>query len=500
MTASISFRLLLFLAVLYLAGCEGETVVNRTSSEFQQKNIVLFVADDHGQDTGAYGNPVIETPHLDALAADGVRFTDAFATTASCSASRSVILTGLHNHRTGQYGHMHDYAHFQSYDNLRSLPVLLAEAGYRTAIIGKFHVAPEAVYHFEEVFPANQRNPIQMAENTRSFINESSDAPFFLYFATSDPHRGGVAEGHENDPLPPDGFGNRLEGHEGVEEVTYEPDEVIVPPFLPDTPASRVELAHYYQSVSRIDQGVGRLVSILKEAGVYEETLFIYTSDHGAAFPGGKTTLYDPGLRSPLIVFSPDAEKAGIVNTAMVSWVDLTPTILDFAGVEPPVYEQHIQTDVIRHLVPESHGLHGRSFLLILENEAPEGWDEVFASHTFHEIQMYYPMRMVRDRKYKLIWNIAHGLPYPFATDLWAASTWQDRYRQGMDAMYGVRTVGDYIHRPAFELYDIELDPDESENLAGHPEYSDILESYKEKLKAYQILTSDPWLLKWQYE
>ena len=110
------------------------------------RNIVFFVADDHGAEAlGAYGNRVVKTPSLDALAAEGVRFSHAFGTTASCSASRSVLLTGVHNHRNGQYGHEHEYHHFSAFPNVRSLAVMLEEAGYRTARGGKYHVAPESV-------------------------------------------------------------------------------------------------------------------------------------------------------------------------------------------------------------------------------------------------------------------------------------------------------------------------------------------------------------------
>ena len=114
-----------------------------------RRNIVVVIADDHGPDAGCYGNKVIKTPSLDRLASEGVRFTNAYCTTASCSASRSVLLSGLHNHLNGQYGHQHDYHNFHTKTTVRSLPVLLAEAGYRTGRIGKFHVQPEAVYHFE---------------------------------------------------------------------------------------------------------------------------------------------------------------------------------------------------------------------------------------------------------------------------------------------------------------------------------------------------------------
>ena len=279
-----------------------------------ERNVVLIVADDHGQDTGAYGNTAIKTPHLDQLASGGTLFTNAFATTASCSASRSVILSGLFNHRNGQYGHQHDYHHFQSFENLKTLPVLLGEAGYRTASIGKYHVAPEPVYHFQEYLPGNSRNPVEMANNSESFIRADPDRPFFLYFCTSDPHRGGGVV--EQSQYKPDRFGNQDEGYPGITEVVYNPADVIVPPFLPDNPATREELAQYYQAVSRVDQGVGRLIEVLKASGSYENTLIIYISDHGMAFPGAKTTVYEPGLKSPCIVRLPGAKQRGIVSNA----------------------------------------------------------------------------------------------------------------------------------------------------------------------------------------
>ena len=447
------------------------------------RNVVLFVTDDQGQDAGCYGNPVIKTPNLDNLAADATRFKFAYCTTASCSPSRSVILTGLFNHANAQYGLEHGYNHFRSFEDLTSLPVLLSGAGYRTARIGKFHVGPENVYQFDEALPGNPRSPAEMADNCRKVIEDESDQPFFLYFCTSDPHRGGHAN---NLPHGSDSFGNKPRGelYPGVDPAHYEPAEVIVPPFLPDTPTCRAELAQYYESVSRADAGLGRLIEILKAAGKYDETLIIYISDNGIPFPGAKTTVYEPGLRLPCIVRDPGAKNRGAVSEAFVSWVDIAPTILDYAGVKQPRRAK----------------MHGRSFLPILDQEKPNGWNEIYASHTFHEITMYYPVRVVRNGRYKLIWNLAHPLPFPFAADLWNSATWQDSIRRGEDFVYGKRTIKALTQRPRFELYDLESDPDEIQNLADDPQHEERLAELKQELREFQRRTNDPWLLKWDRE
>ncbi len=149
--------------------------------------------------------------------------------------------------------------------------------------------------------------------------------------------------------------------------------------------------------------------------------------------------------------------------------------------------------------MPESYRFHGRSFLPVLHGSGSQGWDEIYASHTFHEITMYYPMRVVRTRKYKCILNLAHQLPYPFASDLYGSATWQGVLKRG-DKMYGPRTVEAYIHRPRYELYDLQADPLESQNLADDPKYTDVLQKLQAKLKAWQTRTKDPWIVKYRYE
>ena len=435
----------------------------------QGRNIVVFVADDHGTEAyGAYGNPVVKTPNLDALAAEGVRFTHAFATTASCSASRSVILSGVHNHRNGQYGHEHEYHHFSAFANVRTLPVMLAEAGYRTARGGKFHVAPESTFQFQQVLKLPEIEP---------FIRKDSGRPFFIYYGTNEPHR----------PFRHD-----------VED-RVDPKQVIVPPWLPDIPEVREELALYYASVRSVDKAFGSVVDALKRTGTYENTLIVYLSDNGAAFPGSKTNVYEPGIRLPLVIRKPGAQRRGVVTDAMVSWVDLVPTLLEFAGVKMPegaIDPEPVSPGKFRNETPP---IHGRSFLEALDEERSTGWDEVYASHTFHEITMYYPMRVVRTRTHKLIWNIAHPLPYPFASDLHASKTWQGAVARGLTA-FGPRPTSAYVKRPAFELYDLTRDPLEATNLADDPAHAKLLAELKAKLKAFQARTGDPWILKWDYE
>lgn len=481
-----------------------------------EKNVLFIITDDESPTLGCYGDPVARTPAIDAIAADGTVFRNAFATTASCSASRSVVMSGLHNHRNGQYGHQHSYHGFDSWSSVVSyaLPRVMEGAGYRTGHIGKFHVAPEQVYRFQTYLKGNERNTVEMAEKCRDFLTAADDRPFFLYFATADPHRGGGLDESSRLELKPNLFGNKSAhgAFPGVDEVFYDPDKVPIPPFLTDNPETREELAQYYQSVSRVDCGVARLVEILKGAGLYDKTLIVFTSDHGMAFPGGKTTVYEGGLRVPLVVRNPYEPKRGVKHEALVSHTDLTPSLLDFAGgldreknrpkafVEARDFWKDHPEIARDNAGPKIPAYQGKSWLSILGDGDAEHWDTILASHTFHEIQMYYPMRVVRDKRYKLIWNIAHPLPFPFASDLWDASSFQAQYRKSLDAPYGQKTVGEYIHRPAFELYRIDEDPHESKNLAGDPAHHDILKAYQDKLRALQKQMGDPWIQKWEYE
>lgn len=427
------------------------------------RNVLLIVADDQGRDLGCY-NGAVQTPVLDRLAAEGVLFTEAYATVSSCSPSRSVIYTGLYSHTNGMYGLAHDIHNHSVLDWVVSLPQMMKAAGYATGLVCKKHVRPDSIFAYDvELAPeeSGNRDVAHLAEVAGQFMRQQSGRPFFLTVAYSDPHRA------------PQDFGNK--DWPKVKRRTYAPDQVKVPSHLPDLPEVRADLAAYYESISRLDSGIGLLLQELEAAGHAGDTLIIYLSDNGRAFPGGKTTLYLDGIHLPLIIKAPGGPR-GVVNKAMVSWIDITPTILDFADAKGPPYP-----------------LPGRSLLPILGRSDADGWDVVYASHGLHEINQYYPMRAIRTRRYEYINNLAHELSYPIAGDVAGSPSWRAiEARAG--TRLGKRTLQSYLHRPAEELYDTTTDPDEVINLAADPAHAKVLEDMRRRLAAWRAATHDPWL------
>ena len=467
-------KLVRFIAVIAaICACGEHQASAGSAGQTAQPNIVLIVTDDQGADSlGCYGNPVIKTPRIDQLAAEGVRFDNCYASASSCSSNRSVLLSGLQHYTNGMYGLAHPPHGFHSHSTVKSLPWFLAKDGYRTGHVGKYHLAPEDVYPFECKISASSHNAVEMAEKSRDFIVADSKRPFFLFFCTSAPHVGGGK--FDQLPYKPDRFHNRPEGYLGVEPVKYDPEQVVVPPYLPDIPETRAELAQYYQAVSRADQGVGHLLDILKETGTLDKTVIVFLSDNGHAMPLAKATLYDAGIRLPCIVRTPWQRNRGIVNHALIGFTDITPTLLDFAKA-----------------LPKKDRFHGRSFRGILEEENPNEWDEVYAGHTFHEISWFYPIRMVRSGKYKLLHNLAFPLENPAVRR--RLSVWKAVENRNLTHC-GKRAIADCLRNPEFELYDLQSDPHEVVNLADDPAHAELLESLKRKLRDYRTRTRDPWL------
>lgn len=435
------------------------------------KNVLLLIADDLGLHTGEYGDTTARTPNLDRLAREGTRFTNAFCTTASCAASRSVILSGLHNHTNGHYGHAHAVHNLHYLPKIRSTPQILRDHGYRTGIIGKLHVNPLSQFEWDLKAEGlgGGRSVHVMAQRAKEFIASDPSKPFYLHVGFTDPHRAGR------------GFANR--DYPGVKRNPFDPAKVKVPSYLPDNQPTREEVAEYYEASNRLDQGVGFFMDALRETGQLDNTLVLFISDNGMPFPNAKTNCYDAALHLPFIVRSPAQARRGVVNHALVNWCTILPTILDWTGAKGPEYP-----------------LHSSSVLPILEQANPSPWDEAFFSHTFHEITMYYPMRGVRTRQYKYIRNLFPELEYPHASDLWESKTWQSLIAEGEGARVGGRSVGLYLHRAGEELYDIRKDPDELNNLARDPANQQALRSLRDKVHAWRKETADPWIINDNYK
>jgi len=429
------------------------------------QNVLLMISDNQTwHDVGCYGNAVVKTPNLDKLAADGTRFRQAFATTASCGPSRAVIYSGLLTHSNGQYAHPHAEHNQQIRPTVTTIFERLKAKSYRTGLIGKDHIKPLEKYPIDFKPRHSARDVVGVAKHAGHFFNHD-DTPFFLVLSYSDPH-----------PTSRDGIGwGIVRDYDNYKPLTYHPDEIKVPGFLPNTHDVRESIAAYYQQISRMDHGVGLALEALEQSGHADDTLVIFISDHGTSEPGAMGTHYEPGVRVPFIVRKPGG-KQGTVNEALVTFADITPTILDWTKTEFKTNE-----------------VHGRSFLSILDTPNPDGWDTALLSHVGHDIFAYYPMRTLRKQRYKLIWNLTWQAAYPPPID-----TFERRLLAGIlerkETMIGPRTVQQFFHRPQLELYDLENDPWETKNLTDDPNFAERKAEMVKELLTRLEAQGDPWL------
>lgn len=430
------------------------------------KNVVLLISDNQNyDDLGCYGNTAIKTPNIDALASNGTRFNNAFATTASCGPSRAVIYTGQFTHQNGQYGHPHGIHTFRLQPKVQTIFQMLQAKGYQTALLGKKHVSPEERYPFSFDRRGGGYYVAQIADHADIFIKESEEKPFFLVVGYQDPHP--TSRTH------PEWGIKRKE--KGVVPVQYDPKNVIVPRYLPDNPEVRERLAGYYQQISRMDYGVGRILDLLKKYKKDENTLVIFTSDHGSSEPGAMANHYEPGVHVPLIVKDPTTKQNSTSN-ALTTLADIVPSILDWTDTRP-----------------EKLKLASKSFISRLTNDDTTGWKETYLSHVNHEATMYYPMRTIRTDRYKLIWNLVWQSEYPLPIDTLNRHTWNAALKRN-DGMIGRRTIDKFLFRDQVEMYDLKSDPDEIKNLAYEPKFAAVRDELSKKLNQWMVDTNDPWL------
>ncbi len=424
-------------------------LVSATVQTSDTPNILMILSDDHGiMDTGCYGNSVIHTPHIDRLAAEGLQCQRAFTPAAMCAPSRSSLFTGLNPHSHGCYMN-----HGSIRNDIRTLPHYLQEVGYNVGLAGKTHIKPR------EAFPFEYRD--LNIDTIRSFMRSSQNEPFCLTVATNDPHAEKI--GSRRGFRPSD---------------LYNPQEVPLPPYLVDTPETREQRAGYYDLVTRMDTFLGKILDTLEELALTENTIVIYASDHGASFPFEKWTCYEAGLKVPMIFRWPGKIDAGKSTDAMVSFIDILPTFVDFAGGNPG-----------------EKNFDGQSIRQLLLGKSQEHHHHIYGTHTTEGIVngSYYPVRSVRDDRYKYIQNI--NSPGKFTNIITASENqagWGSWTEKAQNDPFAAQRVRLYQKRPREELYDLKHDPFEMTNRASDVAYADIAQQLKLKLRDWMESENDP--------
>ena len=452
---------------------DADALTNQPVTNETQLNILLITADDLNWDSvGAFGSPVTgATPNIDQLATEGIRFDRAHVTVAVCAPNRSVLMTGRYPHLSGGEGF-----HRLTLDGVPILPALLRSEGYTVGILNKVdHSTPYEDFSWDTAQRKEQlgfgRNPETFYQHAKTFVEGASDSslPFFLMANSRDPHRAFYG----NDP---DSF-YEADVPALAPSRTFTSDDVVVPGFLPDLTDVRKEVAEYYSSVRRLDDTVGRLLDVLDDTGVAENTIVMFLSDNGMPFPFAKANVYFNSTRTPWIVRWPGVVQSGSVDTEhFISSIDLMPTILDAIGTDIPA------------------GVNGKTFLPLLHGEEQDGRGQVFTQ--FHERgdQRSLPMRSVQNAQFGYIYNhwsdgikkydkeFQHGRTLP-AMKAGAAGD--------EDLAARIRL---YSYRVPEELYHYESDPDALENLIDASDYADDLHALRTVLLEWMVETNDPLL------
>lgn len=403
-------------------------------------NVVLMISDDHTwTDLSCYGNRAIRTPNLDGMAARGVRFEHSYVASPQCSPNRSALLTGCTPHTTAT-SRLHTPMPSWEWTFLDALK----ERGYHLGAFRKVHQGKA----FDRIwdFQGGAKEPFGSF-----FGKRPKDRPFFLHLGFTDPHR----------PY-----------RKGAVTPPHDPKSVVVPPFLPDTPEVREDLAMYYDYTARMDGEIGGLLGLLDREGVAGNTLVLFVGDNGMAFPRAKGTLYDPGIRVPMLAHWPGKTQAGQVRQEMIQHVDFAPTICEVAGASVPAKVQ------------------GRSFAGLLTGGAYKANEAVFSERNWHD--NFDPIRCVRTARHKLIFNAAPNFPYRPALDIADGLSWKSLLSMaGRRPMKPEHMLMFEPNRPVVELYDLEKDPNEFHNVAGVADYQGVKRELMGRLGRWMEATFD---------
>ncbi len=422
-------------------------------------NVVLVHSHDLGRHLGCYGYDV-ETPHIDALADDGVLFENHFVTAPQCSPSRGSMLTGLHPHVNGLMGLAH--GSWSLKESVTTLPQYFDAAGYETHMFGLQHVSDnprkigfEFVHSEGNLIPASSpeihevNRAREVAETFEVFLRKNSyHEPFFASVGMFELHRIEV-----NDRF----------GFDDGRYETPDPEDVSTLPYLPDTQGVREDIAEMEGMLAALDEGVGRIVEALDDTGLSENTLVLFTTEHGIAFPRAKGCCYDTGIEAALIMHLPGHIDGGERYDELLSNVDILPTVMDIVDG------------------PEPEDIAGRSFLPLMADQEYLPRKRVFAEMTWHD--RYNPVRAIRTDQFKYIRNFWHLPAVYLSNDVFVSKSGRE-----------VREEFHADHRSYEELYDLESDPEEQTNLAADEEYGAVKAELEDELTEWMYQTNDPLL------
>ena len=419
----------------------------QTTGAAERPNIVVFISDDLGRlETSIHGSTEVRTPTMDRLAADGMTFENAYVASPSCCPNRFSLLTGMMPARHG--GHPN---HSQVKDGTKFLPPILAQMGYHVASFGK-------VAHGRRRFEGcdfHSPRPREMSQDVGEYFSEKNhdiDEPVCLLVGDRRPH---VA---------------------WTKESSYDPAKLTLPPYFIDTPETREHWARYLTDITGMDEEMGRLYDFARrELG--DNFIFLFTSDHGGQWPRGKWNLYDSGTRVPMVVVWPEQIEAGVRTDAMVSWVDIIPTLIALAGGQT------------------SDDIDGRSFADVLLGKATSHRSRILTTHTGDGVMNIFPMRSVRVGDYKYIHNLRADAYHTNHSDRLrkdgAGAYWDSWDQAAKTDRRAAEIVNRYYTRPSEELFDLKLDPLELNNLADDPRYENKLADLKRILAQWTTEQGD---------
>ncbi|WP_346238373.1 sulfatase [Niabella insulamsoli] len=429
-------KLIIIGCCLYNAGIRAQ----------QRPHIVMYLADDAGfLDNSVYGDGQVRTPTMEKLAREGMRFDNAFVASPACAPSRAALLTGLMPARNGAEAN-----HTYPKPGVKALIENLKAAGYTVVGFGKIaHEKMNETVGFDVYSPPRTNLAQHVAQ----------------YFKTH-PVKGPVCLL----------VGDRRPHVLWTKNPVYDPEKIRLPPYFIDTRQTRLERARYYSDVTGMDEEMGKVFQ-LADNNLGANTVYVYTSDHGAQWPFGKWNLYDLGIRTPLLISWKGHIKPGVRTQAMVSWVDIFPTFIDLAGSEVPA------------------GLDGKSFTKILSGKANHFRDKIYTTHSGDGEMNVYPIRSVRDERFHYILNLHPEYLHTNHSDLLkkdrAGSYWNSWYNQAKTNSKAMAIVQKYHRRPAQELYDVKSDPMEQHNLAADPKYRELVKKMDVDLRSWMRSQGD---------